>query len=118
MTALRDLEAVVLWKERVFLVAARLRQCRRIFFVIYIRDALEKEQREDVSLEVGSIHRAAEDIGGFPKVGFEHVQRCNVIRHEVAGLPLGQTQRHDLEARTISFHLTTLQNSQNMTELT
>jgi hypothetical protein len=42
-----------------------------VFFVPDIADALEEQQREDVGLEVSGIHRAAQDVGGFPQVGFK-----------------------------------------------
>ncbi len=37
----------------------------------YIGDALEKEQRKNVALEVSGIDRTAEDVGGFPKMGLQ-----------------------------------------------
>src|SRR5260370_30340782 len=107
MTAVRDSEAVVLWKECVFLIAARLRQCRRVFLVIYIRNALEEEQREDVSLEIRSIHWAAKDIGSFPEVGFERAERRAVIRHVFVGSCLRQGRAMTTEARMTIFHVAT-----------
>ena len=71
MRALGHLEAVVLGEGGVLLVAARLGKGPRELLVEHVGDALEEEQREDVGLEVGRVHRAAEDVGGLPEVGFE-----------------------------------------------
>ena len=81
MAALRNLEAVVLRELGVLLVAAGFRQRRRVFLVVDIGDALEEEQREDVGLEVGGVHRAAQDVGGFPEVGFELAKGGDVVVH-------------------------------------
>ena len=62
---------MVLREPGVFLVAAGFGQGGLIFLVMDIRDAFEEQQREDVGLEVGGIDRAAQDVGGFPEVGFE-----------------------------------------------
>ena len=70
MTARRNLEPMVLGEKRIILIAAGFLHCLLQFFIIGVRDALEKEQRENVGLEVSGIHRAAQDIGGFPKVTF------------------------------------------------
>ena len=80
MAILRNLEAVVLGEVGIFLVAAGLRQGSVVFLVVDVRDAFEKEQREDVRFEVGGIDWAAEDVGGLPKVGFELAQR-GVVGH-------------------------------------
>ena len=41
-----------------------------------VADALEEEERQDVAHPVGAAERAAaEDVGGFPEVGFEGVER-------------------------------------------
>ena len=71
VAVLRHLEAVVLRKAGVLLVAAGLGQRGLILLVVDIGDALEEQQREDVGLEVGRIHRPAQDVGGFPEVRFE-----------------------------------------------
>ena len=78
---LRNLEAVVLRELGIFLVTAGFRQRRRIFLVIHIRDALEEEQREDVGLEIGRIHRAAQDIRGLPEVGFKLAKGKLILAH-------------------------------------
>jgi uncharacterized membrane protein len=39
-----------------------------VLLVPDITDALEEQQRKDVGLEVSRIHRAAQDVGGFPEV--------------------------------------------------
>jgi len=54
----------------VFLVAARLVQRGPILLLVHVGDALEEEQREDISLEVGGIHRVTLDVGGLPEVEF------------------------------------------------
>ncbi|OQB02246.1 MAG: hypothetical protein BWY25_00675 [Chloroflexi bacterium ADurb.Bin222] len=40
----------------------------------HIRQTLEEDERQDVILELGRIHRAADDTGGFPEPGFESAQ--------------------------------------------
>jgi len=52
VTALRDDEAVKLGQSGIVLIALRLLQRGLIFLVIDIGDALEKEHREDVGLEI------------------------------------------------------------------
>ena len=42
-----------------------------VFLIPDVADPLEEQQREDVGLEVGRIHRAAQDVGGLPEVGFK-----------------------------------------------
>ncbi len=43
-----------------------------IFFVPHIADALEKQERQNVTLPVGAVHgAAAQDIRRLPEVGFE-----------------------------------------------
>ena len=71
MATLRNLEAVVLREEGVLFVAAGLRQRRLVLLVVNVRDTLEEQQREDVGLEVGRIHRTAQDVRSFPQVGFK-----------------------------------------------
>jgi hypothetical protein len=51
-----------------------------VFLIVDVRDAFEEEQREHIGLEIGCIHRAAKDVGGFPKVGLELAQtHCRII---------------------------------------
>ena len=87
VAALRNLKAVVLRELGVFLIAAGFRQRRRVFLVMHIRDAFEEQQREDVGLEVGGIHRPAQDVGRLPEVGFELVEgewcRCSCLAHSL-----------------------------------
>lgn len=56
MAVFRNLEAVVFSEQRRFLIAIELLECGRMLLVMYIRDALEEEQRKDVALEVRRIH--------------------------------------------------------------
>jgi len=42
---------------------------------VHVGNALEEQQRKDVSLEVGRIHRAAQNIRRLPEMGFELVER-------------------------------------------
>jgi hypothetical protein len=44
------------------------------FLVPDITDALEEQERKDVGLEVGCIHRATQDVGGFREVTFESAE--------------------------------------------
>jgi hypothetical protein len=69
-----DLEAVVLREERVFFVAARLGEGGLVFLVVDIGDTFEKQEGEYVGFEIGGVHRAAENVGSFPEVGFELAQ--------------------------------------------
>jgi hypothetical protein len=39
---------------------------------MHIRDALKEEERENVGLEIGSVHGAAEDVGRLPEMGLQH----------------------------------------------
>jgi hypothetical protein len=39
-----------------------------------VANPFEKEEREDVTFEVSRVHRAAQNIGGFPEVGFQLIQ--------------------------------------------
>ena len=71
VAVLGDLKAVVLGEERGLFIAVELLQRSLVFLVMHIGDAFEEEQGEDIGLEVGRIHRSAEDIGGFPEVGFQ-----------------------------------------------
>ena len=41
------------------------------FVLEHVRHALEEDERQDVVLELGRIHRTADDTSGFPKPGFE-----------------------------------------------
>src|SRR5690349_19490091 len=52
VTTFRDLKAVVLRKQRILLVAPGLVERSGIFLIEYIRDALEKQQRKYIGLEV------------------------------------------------------------------
>jgi hypothetical protein len=70
-----SLIAAILGKERVFLVAARFRQSGLVLLVVDVRDPLEEQQRENVGLEVGRIHRSAQNVGGFPQMRFKLSQR-------------------------------------------
>ena len=63
-----NLEAVVLREPGVFLVAAGFGQRGLVLLVMDVRDAFEEEQREDVGLEVGGIHRPPQDVRRFPEV--------------------------------------------------
>lgn len=60
---------------------------RRPLLIIHVRNALEKEQGEDVRLEVGSVHRAAQDVRRFPEVGFELGEGDRLLRHMVPLFP-------------------------------
>ena len=71
VTVLGNLEAVVLREQRRLFIAIELLQRRRVLLVMHIRDALEKQQREHIRLEVGRIHRSAQDVGGLPEVRFK-----------------------------------------------
>lgn len=64
------------------LKAVRFRNACQLFIVAvgygllvltipHITDALEKEQREDVGLEVGSVNQSPEDVGRLPEMTFE-----------------------------------------------
>jgi hypothetical protein len=41
---------------------------------VSVEYAFEKEEREDVTFEVSRVHRAAQNVGGFPEVGFQLIQ--------------------------------------------
>jgi hypothetical protein len=69
--AIRNLEAMVLGEVGEVTIAARLLESLTPFGFVYVRDALEEEQWEDVRLEVSSVYRSAQDIGGFPEMVFE-----------------------------------------------
>lgn len=66
-----DLESVVFRKQGGLIVAPEGLERGLVLFVMHVGDALEEEKRENVGLEAGCIDRTAEDVGGFPKVGFE-----------------------------------------------
>ena len=57
---------MVLGEGGVVAVSVGVRQGRVELVVVDIRDAFEEEQREDVSLEVGSINGPAKDVRGLP----------------------------------------------------
>jgi hypothetical protein len=69
--ALGDEEPVVIGKRREFLVAVELLQGPLALPVIGVGDPLEEEQREDVRLEVGGVHRAAKCVRGVEKLAVE-----------------------------------------------
>ena len=48
-------------------------------------DAIEEQQREDVSLEIGRIHRTAQNVGGFPKMAFK-LTKCYLMGAQVFNL--------------------------------
>ena len=50
-------------------VAVGLFQGHGIFLVIDVGEPFEKQQREDVGLEVGRVDRTTQDIGRLPEVG-------------------------------------------------
>ena len=58
-----------------------------------IRNAFEEEQREDVGLEVCSIHRPAKNVRGFPQVIGESREICVVISH-LGSLPPSEIWVH------------------------
>lgn len=66
-----NLEAVVLRKQRGFLIPVELLQRRSVFLVMDIRETFEEQQRKDVGLEVRRIHRPTQDVCSFPEVRFE-----------------------------------------------
>ena len=74
MTAIWDLEAVVLREKSKLPVAAGLLQRNGDLLVVYVADTLEEQQREDICLEISSIHRPAKDIRGLPVVCFQRRQ--------------------------------------------
>lgn len=51
-------------------VPLRLGEGGLVLFIVDIRDSIEKEQREDVGLEIGGIDGAAQNAGRLPEVGF------------------------------------------------
>ncbi len=53
-------------------VLAVLGEHRRVLFIPLVADPLEDQQRQDVGLPIAAIDRAAaEDVGGFPEMGFQ-----------------------------------------------
>lgn len=70
MAVFRDLETVRLREPRQLFIASLVDDLL-VFLVPDVADSLKEQQREDVGLEVGGIHRAAQDVGGFPEMGFE-----------------------------------------------
>jgi hypothetical protein len=65
---IRNLEAVRLGEPGQFGIAG-VGDDLVVLLVPDIADSLEEQQREDVGLEVGRIHRAAQDVGRLPEVG-------------------------------------------------
>ena len=70
MTVFGDLEAVGFGEPSQLFIAGVIDDLL-VFLVPDIADTFEKQQWEDVSLEVSRIHRAAQDVGRFPEVGFD-----------------------------------------------
>ena len=81
MATFWHLEAVVLGKAGVFLVAPGFLQRCLVLLIMHIREALEEQKREDVSLEVRRIYWPAQDIGSFPEMRFELIEGDSVPRH-------------------------------------
>jgi hypothetical protein len=61
----RDLEAVRLGKPGQCFIASLVNDLL-VFLVPDIADSLEEQQREDIGLEIGCIHRSTQDVGGLP----------------------------------------------------
>ena len=80
MTALRDLEAVLLGQVRILLVAIRLLQGTRPLLVVDIGDALEEQEGKDVGLVVGGVDGSAQDVRGRPEVQLQLGERDRVGR--------------------------------------
>jgi len=70
VAVIRDLETMRLGEQCQFGIAGFIDDLG-VFLVPDIADPLEEQQREDVGLEVSRIHRAAQNVGGLPEVGFE-----------------------------------------------
>ena len=66
-----NLEPVVLGEPGELGIAIRLGEGILEFLVVHIGDTLEEQQREDVGLEVRSIDRSAQYVGGLPKMGLQ-----------------------------------------------
>ena len=47
------------------------RPARSDFVFEHVGHAFEEDERQDVALELGRVHRRADDTSGFPKTGFE-----------------------------------------------
>jgi len=71
MSLRSDLETVALREARVFLVAAGVGQSGLVFLVVDVVVAFEEQEREDVGLEVSSVHGAPQDVGRLPEMGFK-----------------------------------------------
>ncbi len=69
-----DLKPVVLGEQSEGHVAFGLLQSGVGFLVVNVTEPFEEEQREDVGLEVSGIDGTAQDVGGFPEVGFEFIE--------------------------------------------
>lgn len=74
VAVLGDLESMRLRKPGQLLVTGFVNDLL-VFLVPNVADALEEQQWEDVGLEVGRIHGPAQDVGRFPEVGFNQVER-------------------------------------------
>src|SRR4051794_18542225 len=68
MAAVGQLETVVLAEGGVFEVAIRLVERLLEFLIIHVGEPLEEEEREDISLKIGGIDGATQDVGGLPEV--------------------------------------------------
>jgi hypothetical protein len=73
VAVIRDLETVRLGEQSQFGIATFVDDLV-VFLVPDVTNSLEEEQREDVGLEIGSIYRAAQDVGGLPEVGLQPIQ--------------------------------------------
>ena len=74
----RDLETMRLGEQGQLGIAGFIDNLG-VFLVPDVTNPLEEQQREDVGLEVSRIHRAAQDVGGFPEVGFKLAERYGLI---------------------------------------
>ena len=70
MRAFRNREAIVRSRASISGVC-RLAQGSPVFLVPHVRQALEKEQREDVLLVVAGIDQAPQELRGAPEVGLK-----------------------------------------------
>ena len=73
VAVLRELKAVRFRKPRQLFVTCFIDDLL-VFLIPDIADALEEQQRKDVGLEVGRVHRATQDVGGFPEVTFKLIE--------------------------------------------
>ncbi len=61
---------MILWEGGKFLISARFRESCCYLLIVYIRDSLEEEQRENIGFEVRRINRSSKNIRRFPQVVF------------------------------------------------